>query len=44
MVLSHDWEEFCNGLEQKKLLQAPFCGSISCEDNIKKDSARYEKG
>ncbi|XP_060579607.1 LOW QUALITY PROTEIN: bifunctional glutamate/proline--tRNA ligase-like [Ruditapes philippinarum] len=40
MTVSHDWEVFCNGLDQKKLIQAPFCGEIPCEDAIKKDSAR----
>ncbi|XP_053376330.1 bifunctional glutamate/proline--tRNA ligase-like [Mercenaria mercenaria] len=40
LTVSHDWEEFCNGLDQKKLIQAPFCGEIPCEDAIKKDSAR----
>ncbi|KAL4237700.1 hypothetical protein ACF0H5_002415 [Mactra antiquata] len=40
MSVSHDWEDFCNSLDQKKIIQAPFCGEISCEDLIKKDSAR----
>ena len=40
LVVSHDWEDFCDSLDQKKLIQAPYCGEMSCEDNIKKDSAR----
>lgn len=40
LSVSHDWEEFCNSLDDKKLIQAPFCGEIPCEDRIKKDSAR----
>ncbi|XP_052767806.1 bifunctional glutamate/proline--tRNA ligase-like [Mya arenaria] len=40
MTVSHNWDEFCNGLDQNKLIQAPFCGEIPCEDAIKKDSAR----
>ncbi|KAL8612842.1 hypothetical protein ACOMHN_038097 [Nucella lapillus] len=40
MAVLHDWSEFCEALDQKKLIQAPFCGDIPCEDNIKKDSAR----
>ncbi|BFZ12382.1 hypothetical protein BsWGS_15421 [Bradybaena similaris] len=40
LVVCHDWAEFCDSLDQKKLIQAPFCGGIDCEDNIKKDSAR----
>ncbi|XP_071078966.1 bifunctional glutamate/proline--tRNA ligase-like [Haliotis cracherodii] len=40
MSVSHDWTDFCNSLDQKKLIQAPFCGEIPCEDKIKKDSAR----
>lgn len=34
------WTEFCKFLDQKNILLAPFCGEISCEDNIKADSAR----
>ena len=40
LAVSHDWEEFCDKLDQQKLIQAPFCGDIPCEDKIKKDSAR----
>ncbi|GFO21484.1 bifunctional glutamate/proline--tRNA ligase [Plakobranchus ocellatus] len=40
LTVSHDWSDFCNGLDKKKLIQAPFCGAPACEDKIKKDSAR----
>lgn len=37
---SEDWADFIKKLDSQKLIQAPFCGEIPCEDNIKKDSAR----
>ncbi|CAH1794306.1 unnamed protein product [Owenia fusiformis] len=40
LAVSHDWNEFCNSLDKKNIIQAPFCGVPSCEDAIKKDSAR----
>ncbi|XP_064604056.1 bifunctional glutamate/proline--tRNA ligase-like [Liolophura sinensis] len=40
LSLSEDWENFCQSLDKKKLIQAPFCGEIPCEEAIKKDSAR----
>ena len=42
MTISHNWTEFCDSLDKKKIIQAPFCGRIDCEDKIKKDSARYD--
>ena len=42
LAVSHDWNDFCDALDKKKLIQAPFCGEIPCEDAIKKDSARYD--
>jgi len=44
-MLSHQvkttkWEEFLTKLNEKCTLISPFCGLPSCEDNIKKDSAR----
>ncbi|CAG9789086.1 unnamed protein product [Diatraea saccharalis] len=36
------WSDFTEALEKKHILMAPFCGEISCEDNIKKDSARND--
>ena len=38
VAVSHDWEDFCNKLDQKNLIMAPYCGE--CEETIKKDSAR----
>eukprot|EP00745_Piridium_sociabile_P042660 TRINITY_DN86398_c0_g1_i2.p1 TRINITY_DN86398_c0_g1~~TRINITY_DN86398_c0_g1_i2.p1 ORF type:complete len:104 (-),score=36.20 TRINITY_DN86398_c0_g1_i2:311-622(-) len=40
MVVLHDFEKLCDALDQKNLIQAPFCGEIACEDAIKQDSAR----
>ena len=40
LSISHEWTDFCDSLDKKKVIQAPFCGEISCEEKIKKDSAR----
>lgn len=40
MIVSHEWGHFCDSLDNKKIIQAPFCGDEDCEDKIKKDSAR----
>uniref|UniRef100_A0A2C9KCV6 Bifunctional glutamate/proline--tRNA ligase n=1 Tax=Biomphalaria glabrata TaxID=6526 RepID=A0A2C9KCV6_BIOGL len=40
LTVCQSWTEFCESLDKKKLIQAPFCGEILCEENIKKDSAR----
>lgn len=40
MIVSHEWSHFCDSLDNKKIIQAPFCGDEDCEDKIKKDSAR----
>ncbi|XP_037079288.1 bifunctional glutamate/proline--tRNA ligase-like, partial [Pollicipes pollicipes] len=42
VVVCHDFTEFCSKLDSKCLIQAPYCGEISCEERIKKDSAREE--
>ncbi|XP_012254281.2 bifunctional glutamate/proline--tRNA ligase isoform X2 [Athalia rosae] len=39
---TEDWTVFCKQLDQKNLLLSPYCGEISCEDNIKADSARED--
>ncbi|XP_015186002.1 PREDICTED: bifunctional glutamate/proline--tRNA ligase isoform X2 [Polistes dominula] len=39
-----DWSQFIVELNKKNLLLSPFCGEISCEDNIKADSARDDGG
>ncbi|XP_013406588.1 bifunctional glutamate/proline--tRNA ligase isoform X2 [Lingula anatina] len=40
VALSHDWQDFCHQLDQKKIIMSPFCGEGECEEKIKKDSAR----
>jgi len=40
LCVTYDWSEFCNKLDMRFIIQSPFCGGVSCEDNIKKDSAR----
>jgi len=40
MATCFEFEDFCNNLDKKKLVLAPFCGDIPCEDEIKKLSAR----
>lgn len=42
IVQTNEWTEFCKKLDEKNLLLSPFCGGISCEDNIKADSSREE--
>ncbi|XP_014254259.1 bifunctional glutamate/proline--tRNA ligase [Cimex lectularius] len=42
MVVCKDWKSFCEHLDNNNIIQAPFCGEIDCEDNIKTDSARNE--
>jgi len=42
LTVTDSWEEFKDMLDNKKIIQAPFCGGITCEENIKKDSAREE--
>ncbi|KRX12921.1 Bifunctional glutamate/proline--tRNA ligase, partial [Trichinella nelsoni] len=36
------WNDFCDHLEKRCLVMAPFCGAEVCEDLIKKDSTRDE--
>ena len=40
IIKAEKWDELCAGLDKQNLLLSPFCGEISCEENIKKDSAR----
>ncbi|KAL3874337.1 hypothetical protein ACJMK2_037366 [Sinanodonta woodiana] len=40
MCVCETWEDLCNSLDKKKIIMAPFCGDIPCEERIKKDSAR----
>ena len=34
------WDNFCATLDQKKVIMAPFCGEIPCEDLVKKNSTK----
>lgn len=36
----HDFDDLCKILDQRKIILAPFCGEMSCEENIKKLSSR----
>ena len=42
VVVVGNWEEVCQALDNKKLLLAPFCEEMACEDLFKKESARSE--
>jgi len=42
MIVTKSFDEFKAKLDDKKIIQAPFCGEPSCEDIIKKESAREE--
>ena len=45
-VVCESFDKFCEELDQNKIILAPYCGAIPCEENIKKLSARetVEKG
>lgn len=40
VVVVSNWEEVCSALDNKKLLLAPYCEEMECEDIFKKESAR----
>ena len=42
MIVTDDWALFKEKLDKKFIIQAPFCAEAECEENIKKESARYE--
>uniref|UniRef100_A0A0K8SGP1 Bifunctional glutamate/proline--tRNA ligase n=1 Tax=Lygus hesperus TaxID=30085 RepID=A0A0K8SGP1_LYGHE len=42
MKVCTDWRDFCNQLENKNIIQSPFCGRVGCEDKIKNDSAKTD--
>ncbi|XP_047138951.1 bifunctional glutamate/proline--tRNA ligase isoform X1 [Hydra vulgaris] len=42
LTVTKSWEEFNSNLDKNKLIQAPFCGGIKCEELIKKESARED--
>jgi len=35
LVFAESWQDFVNQLKNRKLVNAPFCGSVECEDYIK---------
>ena len=35
-----NFDNFISELDKKNIILAPFCGDISCEENIKKESTR----
>ncbi|KAJ1523501.1 hypothetical protein ONE63_001353 [Megalurothrips usitatus] len=43
LTVCKEWNKFCEAVESKHIVMAPFCGEIPCEDNIKKDSAREDE-
>lgn len=38
-----EWHKFTPVLNEKKLILAPWCGEMSCEDAVKKDSAEESR-
>ncbi|ORC92715.1 putative prolyl-tRNA synthetase, putative,bifunctional aminoacyl-tRNA synthetase [Trypanosoma theileri] len=38
-----EWEDFTPAINNKALVLAPWCGSMACEEQIKKDSAEESK-
>ncbi len=39
-AICYDFDAFCKALEKKKVILAPFCGGIKCEECIKETSAK----
>lgn len=39
-ILVDSWSQFCQTLDDGKIILAPFCGREDCEDVIKKESAK----
>jgi bifunctional glutamyl/prolyl-tRNA synthetase len=42
IILCTSWTDFTPALDEKKMLLSPFCGSVECEENVKRDSARND--
>lgn len=42
VIMCRKWSECSVHLAAKQLLLIPFCGRPICEDNIKRDTAKYE--
>jgi len=43
MIPVDDWAEFRRKLDEKCIIEAPFCGDGECEENIKKDTREEQK-
>ena len=42
LLVTQDWNEFLAKLDDKFIIMSPFCGETTCEDQIKKDSAKED--
>lgn len=42
VIMCRKWSECSIHLAAKQLLLIPFCGRPTCEDNIKRDTAKYK--
>ena len=42
LIVCSTFQDLCSNLDKKRLILAPFCGEIKCEENIKRLSARYK--
>ncbi|KFM81927.1 Bifunctional glutamate/proline--tRNA ligase, partial [Stegodyphus mimosarum] len=40
LCVSYNWSHFCEKLDKRFIIMAPFCGDIPCEEKIKKESAK----
>lgn len=41
IIIVRQWSDCAIHLAKKRLLLIPFCGNPNCEDNIKRDTAKY---
>lgn len=39
-AICFEFDAFCKALEKKKVILAPFCGGVKCEERIKETSAK----
>ena len=42
MIVTESWHTLLDKLDQRFIIMAPFCGEPSCEDQIKRDSAKED--
>lgn len=40
-VIVENFRDFIPELDKKNIILSPFCGEISCEEKIKKESTRF---